>query len=141
MSRGRVLLDTGPLVALLSASDPHHQICKTTFSRLRPPLLTCWPVLTEAAWMLRHESRPVEQIATILTGGLLEILPLEAECLRSIAAIMTRYGSARIQLADAALVHLADREQIQTLFTLDRRDFSILRLSRNRSLRLIPDLS
>jgi predicted nucleic acid-binding protein len=54
--------------------------------------------------------------------------------------MMQRYESARLQLADAALAHLAERENIRTVFTTDRRDFSIIRLKRNRSLRLIPDV-
>jgi uncharacterized protein len=53
---------------------------------------------------------------------------------------MKRFESAGVQFADAALAHLADRENIRTIFTTDRRDFSIIRLKRNRSLRLIPDL-
>jgi len=36
------------------------------------------------------------------------------------------------------LVHLANREGIETMFTLDRRDFGVLRLSRGRKLHLIP---
>jgi predicted nucleic acid-binding protein len=53
---------------------------------------------------------------------------------------MRRYEGIGLQMADAALVHLAEREGIRTVFTLDRRDFSIVRLKRNRTLRLIPDL-
>jgi hypothetical protein len=37
------------------------------------------------------------------------------------------------------LIHLAERESIRTVFTLDRRDFSIIRLKRNRSLKIIPE--
>jgi len=53
---------------------------------------------------------------------------------------MRRYGSSGIQLADAALAYLAERESIRTIFTLDRRDFSMLRLKRNRVLTIIPSL-
>ena len=53
---------------------------------------------------------------------------------------MKRYESSGLQLADAALAHLAEREDIRTVFTTDRRDFSIIRLKRNRTLRLIPDI-
>ncbi|MGZ3384952.1 MAG: hypothetical protein ACXWNF_08545 [Isosphaeraceae bacterium] len=52
---------------------------------------------------------------------------------------MKRYESAGLQLADAALAYLAERENIRTVFTIDRRDFSIIRLKRNRMLRIIPD--
>jgi hypothetical protein len=41
-------------------------------------------------------------------------------------------------VADAALVYLAERERIATVFTPDRRDFSVYRLNRNPALRLIP---
>lgn len=57
-----------------------------------------------------------------------------------IAAIMRRYQDAELQLADAALACLAERENIRTVFTLDRRDFSIIRLKRNRALRIIPEM-
>ena len=137
----RILIDTGPLVALFSPVDKEFARCDAVLDALTPPLLTCWPVVTEAAWLVRKRPGAFQKICEGFAGGLFAILPLDSDDLFAIKAIMTRYESARIQLADAALVHLADREQIQTLFTLDRRDFSILRLSRNRSLRLIPDLS
>jgi len=136
----RILLDTGPLVALFNAADQRHRLCVDTFAGLPPPLFTCWPVLTEAAWILRNQHRPMDRIADAQAAGLFAILPLEADCLKDIAAIMRRYEAARLQLADAALTHLADRENIRTVFTLDRRDFSIVRLKRNRSLRLIPEI-
>ena len=134
------LLDTGPLVALYNAADRHHRLCVDTFAALTPPLFTCWPVLTEAAWILRKQSRPLDRIAASHAAGLFEILPLENGCLVEIATIMRRYEDIDLQLADAALAYLADREGIRTVFTLDRRDFSIIRLKRNRLLRLIPEV-
>jgi uncharacterized protein len=65
---------------------------------------------------------------------------VESGNLADIAAIMRRYEDSGIQFADAALVHLAEREDIRTVFTLDRRDFSIIRLKRNRVLKLIPEV-
>ena len=140
MTDRRILLDTGPLVALLSASDDRHQLCVDTFATLPPPLLTCWPVLTEAAWILRKQSRPLDRIADAHTGGMFEILPLNGHSLADIAAIMRRYEDLGLQFADAALAHLAERENIRTVFTTDRRDFSVIRLKHNRTLRLIPDV-
>jgi predicted nucleic acid-binding protein len=44
----------------------------------------------------------------------------------------------RPQVADAALVYLAGREKIETVFTLDRRDFSVYRASGRRALSIVP---
>ncbi len=54
---------------------------------------------------------------------------------------MKRYENIRPQLADAALVYLAGRERIDTIFTLDRSDFSIYRPSRRRSFRILPEMN
>ena len=140
MSDPRILLDTGPLVALLAESDGYHKLCVDTLATLSPPLFTCWPVITEAAWILRKHPRPLDRIAQAHTGGMFEILPLDGGSLDDIAAIMRRYEDSGLQFADAALAHIAERENIRTIFTIDRRDFSIIRLKRNRALRMIQDM-
>jgi uncharacterized protein len=134
----RVLIDTGPIVALHSEDDEHHERCRQTLRALTPPLFTCWPVLTEAAWLLRTRPRTLARLFDGFDGGFYALLPLSADDLPPISAMMKRYESARLQLADAALAHLAERENIRTVFTTDRRDFSIIRLKRNRALKLIP---
>ena len=140
MTERRILLDTGPLVALLAESDSRHQLCVETFAKLPPPLLTCWPVLTEAAWLLRKQTRPMDRLAEAQTAGMFVLLPLDGDSLTAIASLMRRYEDADIQFADAALAHLAERENIRTVFTLDLRDFSIIRHKRNRRLKLLPEV-
>ena len=54
--------------------------------------------------------------------------------------MMKRYEPSGLQFADAALAHLAERENIRSVFTTDRRDFSIIRLKRNRALKLLPEV-
>jgi predicted nucleic acid-binding protein len=136
----RVLIDTGPMVALFSADDEHYRRCTDALTGLTSPLFTCWPVVTEAAWLLRKRPNSLHQLFESFDGGLFALLTLDAGDLPAIAALMKRYESSGLQFADAALAHLAEREGIRTVFTLDRRDFSILRLKRNRTLRLIPDI-
>jgi uncharacterized protein len=136
----RILLDTGRLVAVLAENDSRHRLCVDTLAALPPPLFTCWPVLTEAAWLLRKQHRPLDRMADAHAAGMFDLLPLESSHLTEIAAIMRRYEDAGIQLADAALACLAERENIRTVFTLDRRDFSIIRLKRNRTLKLLPEM-
>jgi predicted nucleic acid-binding protein len=139
MNRRRVLLDTGPLVAFLSEDDEHHARCVREFGILRPPLFTCWPVLTEAHWLLRRNARAVDGLFQAFDVGLLALLPLEAEALPWLAAFLRRYRRLGAQLADAALVYLAEHANIATVFTLDRRDFSVYRYGKNRSLTLLPE--
>lgn len=137
----RVLIDTGPMVAIFSEDDGFHEHCSAALKDLRPPLFTCWPAVTETAWLLRKRPHSLHQLFKGFNDGFLTLLPLDADDLPAIADIMRRHESIGLQFADAALVHLAERENIRTLFTTDRRDFSIVRLKRNRALKLIPDLS
>lgn len=135
----RVLVDTGPLVAILSASDQHHRRCVEQLQSLAPPLLTCWPVVTEAAWLLRSRPKAIKSLLDGFETGFLELLNMDQQDAAEIAKRLDRYAASGVQLADVCLIHLAQRESIRTLFTLDRRDFQIIRLKGNRPLTLLPE--
>jgi uncharacterized protein len=133
----RILVDAGPLVAIFREQDSYHATCLAVLRELSLPLYTCWPVITEAAWLFRQPTSSLRLLASI-NADFLEILPLAGDEAESIAAIMRRYANIHAQLADAALVYLAEREKIDTIFTLDRRDFSIYRTSRKRAFHIVP---
>jgi len=135
----RVLTDTGPLVAILSATDQYHEVCVQTVQSLRGPLLTCWPVITEAAWLLQNTSGAFEKLLRSISDGVVEILPVAGKEAAGVAEIMEKYGSLHPQFADAMLVYLAARENIRTIFTLDRRDFSVYRAGRKSAFRIVPE--
>jgi|SRR5436305_10133371 predicted nucleic acid-binding protein len=134
----RVLVDTGPIVAILSRRDQYHRICVEALREMPGPLFTCWPVMTEAAWLLRRDLNAVQKLLNSMDTGFVALLPLGTDDAKPIASIMKKYRDIRIQLADAALVHLAARDGLDTIFTLDHRDFSVYRLPRGRTLRLLP---
>jgi predicted nucleic acid-binding protein len=137
----RVLIDAGPLVAILSERDERHRLCLRTLEGLPATPLSCWPVITEAAWLLRAFPSAVSLLLRRVSEGIPAMLPLSSLEARPIGELLEKYESMRPQLADAALVHLANRESIDTIFTLDRRDFSVYRSARNRRFRLIPNIS
>lgn len=135
----RVLVDTGPIVAVLSKADEHHEKCVEALRTLPGPLFSCWPVITEAAWLLRKNSGAIQQLLRSLHTGFIEVLPLNSLEGKELAEIMKRYASLRPQLADAALVYLATRDGINTIFTLDRRDFSVYRSEKKRPFQIVPE--
>ena len=134
----RTLIDTGPLVSILHAPDEFHTECTEQLRNIQMPLLTCWPVVTEAAWLLRDNPQAVQELLLQSHTGVLRILPLEDSAMLWIAAFLRKYRKLEPQIADAALMYLADRENLDTIFTLDRRDFSIFRLSGGRRVQILP---
>jgi predicted nucleic acid-binding protein len=136
----RILVDTGPLVAILSSADEYHDICARALREMPAPLLSCWPVITEAAWLLRKSPRAVQQLLRSIDGRFLDLLPLAGVEGEAIAGLMKRYEDIHPQLADVALVYLAGREKIDTIFTLDHRDFSIYRSGRRSTFRVVPEI-
>jgi hypothetical protein len=53
---------------------------------------------------------------------------------------MLKYADLPMDFADATLVHVANREGIRQIFTLDHRDFAVYRLKRGRVLKIIPNM-
>jgi len=135
----RAVVDTGPLVAIVRDREHAHARCVATLRTLRPPLLSCWPVVTEAAWLLRREPWAMKAIDGLVSSGAVRLLELDAGALSWCVAFMERYAALGAQLADAALMLIAEREGIDTAFTLDRRDFSVYRTDGGRALAIAPE--
>lgn len=133
-----ILIDAGPLVALLSANDQHRVRCAEALKMIRQPLATVWPAVTEATHLLA--SRPPAQAALLerLESGVLGLLPLDRTDVPRIRQLMARYADRAMDLADAALVRVAEREGIDTIFTIDRTDFTVYRLHGRGRFRIIP---
>jgi len=133
-----VLVDTGPLVALLDRSDPDHVACQETLSSLSDSMVTVWPVVTEAMYMLRAYWRAQEALWEMIETGAVAILPLGPDDVPRMKELMRKYRDLPMDLADAALVRAAERERLRRIFTLDRRDFQIYRPSRIGRFAVIP---
>ena len=133
-----VLVDTGPLVALLDRSDPYHVNCQETLRSLDDSLVTVWPVVTEAMYMLRAYWSAQNALWEMIQVVAVEILPLGTDDVARMRELMRKYRDLPMDVADAALVRVAERERLRRIFTLDRRDFQIYRPSRIGRFSVLP---
>jgi hypothetical protein len=122
-----ILVDAGPLVALADRTDAHHAACLRALEGLRGPLGTVWPALTEAVYLVQRWPSAQMELLNLVETGALRILPFGRDDIPRLKALMTKYRDLPMDLADAALVRVAEREGIRTIFTIDRRDFSLYR--------------
>jgi predicted nucleic acid-binding protein len=139
MRRRGVLMDAGPLVAILSRDDASHERCVAELAELRVPLIACWPVVTEALWLLRGNAVAVRGLFRGFADGLWALAPIGPEALPWLEAFLERYRKLGAQLADACLVYLAERHEIDTVFTLKYREFSVYRYKKSKSLKIVPE--
>ena len=139
MRKGPGLLDTGPLVSFLGSGLKHHSWSCEQWKFFRPPLLTCEPVLTEAAFLLKREGREADPLFALLERGVIRIaLDIQQEQ-SDLRALMHRYRNRPMSLADACLVRLSELETTGEVFTLDS-DFRIYRRHVNKMIPvLMPD--
>jgi predicted nucleic acid-binding protein len=123
-----ILVDAGPLVALVDADDQHHAKCVAALKGLREPLATVWPPLVEAMYLLSDVPRAQEALWEMVERGAVALLPLDGSDIPRIRELMRKYANRPMDLADAAIVRVAEREHLRKIFTVDRRDFSVYRL-------------
>ena len=131
MNKGPCLLDTGPLVSFLASGVRHHAWTVEQWKRLRPPLLTCEPVLTEAAFLLKRDGVDTDALFELLERGVIRIALAVQEELADVRALMHRYRNRPMSLADACLVRLSEIHSGGEILTLDS-DFHIYRRHGNK---------
>jgi uncharacterized protein len=137
--RARSLIDTGPILALLDRNDPWHRPCVEAIARLRLPLMTSAAVLAEVFHMLPAGVRDLEAAWSFIRSGAITVAPVSDDDLGPVRALMTRYRDRPMDFADATLVHLAQRESLTEIFTIDHDDFETYRIDGRRRFRVVPD--
>jgi predicted nucleic acid-binding protein len=135
---GHALIDTGAILALLDRTDRWHRICSDAFLQLRLPLVTSEAVLTELFHVLGDTRREMEAAWKFLRSGALVLAAIEDSELQQVRALTSRYWDRPMDFAHATLVHLAKRESLSTIFTVDYADFETYRIHGRRRFRVLP---
>src|SRR4030095_3586498 len=109
------------------------------WKRLRPPLLTCEPVITEAAFLLKREGAQTDALFEFMERGAIRIAFQVQDELPDLRALLRRYRNRPMSLADACLVRLSEIHTTSEVFTLDS-DFRVYRRHGNKVIPvLMPD--
>lgn len=124
--RRKILLDTGPLVALLNTQDQYHVWTKTEVGTIEQPFLSCEAVMMEACFLLRRLHGGEAKALALLARGIIQVaFRLETE-VDAVNNLMNRYRSVPMSLADACLVRMAEVYTHSPIMPLDK-DFRIYR--------------
>lgn len=132
------LIDTGAILALLDRTDRWHEVCLDTFQQLRLPLVTSEAVLTELFHLVGDSRREMETAWKFICCGAIRLAVIEESELPEIHILMSRYWDRPMDFADATLVHLARREGLSTVFTVDQSDFNTYRIEGRKRFRIFP---
>jgi hypothetical protein len=135
-----LLLDTGPLVALLDRSEKNHVACVSFFKEYRGELLTTEPVLTEALYLLGPSVKAQKSCIEFVLRGGTALVPQSRSSLSRAASLMTKYEDVPMDFADATLVVLAEETGVREIMTLDRRGFSAYRIKGRTAFSILPEL-
>lgn len=137
MANNRIIVDSGPLVALLSPRDRAHTWCLSQMETFEESLITCDAVLSEAFFLLkRHADRGSEELMEMIRRGLVQSVFNFSEMEARILSIMKKYAKLPTSFADTCLVAMNEHFEESKIWTLDS-DFRIYRKNDRRIIPLI----
>ena len=128
-----ILVDAGPLIALLDRSDRHHRWAQDRLKSHQGALLTTWPVLAEVCHFLPEKVKV--SFLRWAADGALEVHEIDSDALREISDWMEKYSDLPMDLADASLLWVARKARVFEILTLDLRDFSVYRIAGGKALK------
>ncbi|MCP4406550.1 MAG: PIN domain-containing protein [Gammaproteobacteria bacterium] len=134
-----ILVDAGPLIALLDSGEVDHESCVGSLTKLTAPMITTWPALTEAMYLLGGAGgwKAQEALWKLVHRGDLQLIDLDQPLQTRAQALMAKYRDIPMDLADASLVAVAESHGLRRIFTLDG-DFRIYRYKGRQSFEIIP---
>lgn len=130
------LIDTGAILAIVEADDRWHFACVEALAALPLPLLTTEAVLTELLHLVRRSR--VEAAWRFVLSGALSVRPMADSDLPALHVLMAQYEDRPMDFADATLVHLAARESLSVILTVDHDDFETYRIAGRKRFTILP---
>ena len=134
----QALLDTGPWVALIDKSETMHKKCFNWLQDFSGELYTTEAVLTEVMYLLNFSTAAQLSALDFVIKGAVNLVPSTKYSLNRVRKLMDKYSDLPMDFADATLVTLAEETHVLNICTLDKKDFTLYRLSKNRSFVIHP---
>ena len=134
----RVLLDTGPWVALIDRSEQRHRDCASWLEQFEGEIYSSEAILTEVLYLLNFSLKAQTAAIDFVLNQAVMLVPSSLESLNRANELMEKYQNVPMDFADATLVCLAEDLVIQDIATLDKKDFGIYRLPSNQHFQILP---
>jgi predicted nucleic acid-binding protein len=132
------LIDTGALLAIVDRRDSWHKRSLGALQEADLPLVTTTAVLAETFYFASKVAGLTPLAWTFIRTSRITLAPITDADLPALDALMARYADRPMDFADATLVHVAQREGIRTILTIDHADFETYRIGRNAKFRILP---
>jgi predicted nucleic acid-binding protein len=137
-----ILVDTGPLYALADEDDQYHRVVADCVEATRETLIVPSPVIPEVCYLLLEHLGPDAEVQFLRSLAEQELLleHFSPKDLSRAIEILEQYRGAEFGMVDATVMAMAERLKVQTVLTIDHRDFRIFRPVHCRAFQLVPEL-
>lgn len=129
----KTIIDSGPLIALFDRSDKYHKLVLDFIKSYQGKLITSWAVITEVSHILDFNLQVQIDFLKWCEMGGIEVYPISQDEISNIRVMMEKYSDIPMDLADATLMYIANKESIKNIASIDS-DFDIYRTLKKQSL-------
>lgn len=134
--RNVVLIDSGPIIALFNSKDKFHKSCIKFLKTFRGELVSTWPVVSEVIYLLSYSIETQTDFLEWIERGSIQIIDISIEDIRYIKNRMRKYSDLPMDLADASLMCISEKQGIEKIISIDS-DFSIYKKLKGKYLQNI----
>lgn len=129
----KTLIDSGPIIALFDKSDKYHSKVLNFIKSFNGEFITSWAVITEVSHMLDFNLQvQIDFLKWIELGGI-TLYDIPQDEIVNIRFMMEKYSDVPMDLADASLMYIANKENIKYIVSIDS-DFDIYRTLKKQNL-------
>ncbi len=127
----KILIDSGPLIALFDRSDKYHSASIEFIKTNQCELITTLASVTETLHLLDFNRQAQTDFLGWVNAGAVSLEPVTSDDLLRIKELIIKYADLPMDFADACLVFLGEKLNIDRIATIDR-DFDVYRLKGKR---------